>query len=47
MAERIIDGTLFNVNDIMYTTPKASPQGAKSVNILNKKTNRQALNLVK
>lgn len=38
MAERIIDGTLFNVNDIMYTAPKASPQGAKSVNILNKKT---------
>jgi len=38
MSERIIDGTLFNVNDIMYTTPKASPQGAKSVNILNKKT---------
>jgi hypothetical protein len=38
MAERIIDGTQFNVNDIMYTTPKASPQGAKSVNILNKKT---------
>jgi hypothetical protein len=38
MAERIIDGTLFNVNDIMYTTPKATPQGAKSVNILNKKT---------
>jgi hypothetical protein len=38
MAERIIDGTQFNVNDIMYTSPKASPQGAKSVNILNKKT---------
>jgi len=38
MAERIIDGTQFNVNDIMYTTPKATPQGAKSVNILNKKT---------
>jgi len=38
MSERIIDGTLFNANDIMYTTPKASPQGAKSVNILNKKT---------
>ena len=38
MAERIIDGTLFNVNDIMYTAPKATPQGAKSVNILNKKT---------
>ena len=39
MAERIIDGTLFNVTDIMYTTPKATPQGAKSVNILNKSTN--------
>ena len=38
MAERIIDGTLFNVTDIMYTTPKATPQGAKSINILNKKT---------
>jgi hypothetical protein len=38
MAERIIDGTQFNVNDIMYTTPKATPQGAKSVNILNKRT---------
>ena len=38
MAERIIDGTLFNVSEIMYTTPKATPQGAKSVNILNKKT---------
>ena len=38
MAERIIDGTQFNVNDIMYTTPKATAQGAKSVNILNKKT---------
>lgn len=38
MAERIIDGTQFNVNDIMYTAPKATPQGAKSVNILNKKT---------
>jgi hypothetical protein len=38
MAERIIDGTQFNVSSIMYTTPKASPQGAKSVNILNKAT---------
>ena len=39
MAERIIDGTALNVNtDIMYTAPKASPQGAKSVNMLNKKT---------
>lgn len=38
MAERIIDGTQFNVSSVMYTTPKASPQGAKSVNILNKAT---------
>lgn len=39
MTERIIDGTLLNVSsDIMYTAPKASPQGAKSVNMLNKKT---------
>ena len=38
MADRIIDGTLFNVNNIMYTSPKATPQGAKSVNILNKTT---------
>jgi hypothetical protein len=38
MAERITDGTKFDVNSIMYTTPKASPQGAKSVNILTKAT---------
>lgn len=38
MAERIIDGTQFNTNNIMYTAPKASAQGAKSVNILNKST---------
>jgi hypothetical protein len=38
MADRIIDGTQFNVNNIMYTAPKATPQGAKSVNILNKTT---------
>ena len=39
MAERIIDATQLNVHtDIMYTAPKATPQGAKSVNILNKKT---------
>jgi hypothetical protein len=38
MADRITDGTLLNVNDIMYTSPKATPQGAKSVNILNKRT---------
>jgi len=36
MADAIIDGTLFNTTNIMYTSPKATPQGAKSVNILNK-----------
>ena len=38
MAETIIDGTQFNVNNIMYTSPKANPQGGKSVNVLNKLT---------
>ena len=38
MAETIIDGTQFNVNNIMYTSPKANPIGGKSVNILNKQT---------
>jgi hypothetical protein len=38
MADRIIDGTQLNVNNIMYTAPKATPQGAKSVNILSKAT---------
>lgn len=38
MAERIVDGTNFNVENIMYTAPKASAQGGKSVNILNKLT---------
>jgi hypothetical protein len=38
MAERIIDGTQFNAENIMYTAPKASAQGGKSVNILNKTT---------
>jgi len=38
MAETIIDGTQFNSNNIMYTSPKANPQGGKSVNILNKLT---------
>lgn len=36
MADAIIDGTLFNTANIMYTSPKATAQGAKSVNILNK-----------
>jgi len=37
---RIIDGTQFTANDatIMYTAPKASPQGARSLSILNKAT---------
>jgi hypothetical protein len=38
MAERIVDGTQFNAQNIMYTAPKASAQGGKSVNILNKMT---------
>ena len=38
MAETIIDGTQFNVENIMYTSPKANPQGGKSVNVLNKIT---------
>jgi hypothetical protein len=38
MAERIVDGTQFNAENIMYTAPKASAQGGKSVNILNKMT---------
>ena len=36
MADRIIDGTQLNVNNLMYSAPKATPQGAKSVNILSK-----------
>ena len=36
MADRIIDGTQFNANNIMYCAPRATPQGAKSVNILSK-----------
>ena len=38
MTERIVDGTQFNAENIMYTAPKASTQGGKSVNILNKTT---------
>ena len=37
MADRIIDGTQFIAdNNIMYGAPKATAQGAKSVNILSK-----------
>ena len=38
MAERIVEGTQFNAENIIFSTPKATPQGAKSVNILNKAT---------
>lgn len=38
MAERIIDGTLFNTDDVMFCAPKATAQGSKSVNLLNKRT---------
>jgi len=38
MAERIVDGAQFNAENVMYTAPKASAQGGKSVNILNKTT---------
>lgn len=39
MAETIIDGTLFNANNIKYSAPKANASGGKSINILNKLTN--------
>ena len=39
MAETIIDGTQFNVENIRYSAPKANAQAGKSVNILNKNTN--------
>jgi len=39
MADTIIDGTLFNPENIRYTSPKAGGSGGKSVNILNKTTN--------
>ena len=38
MSDRIIDGTQFNAENIMYCAPKATAQGAKSVNILSKAT---------
>jgi hypothetical protein len=39
MAETIVDGTLFNCNNIKYTSIKANDKGGKSLNILNKNTN--------
>ena len=38
MADTIIDGTLFNSNNIAYTNIKANDKGGKSLNILNKNT---------
>jgi len=38
MAERIVDATKLNINDIIFCAPKASQQGSKSVNLLNKAT---------
>jgi len=39
MADTIIDGTQFNVQNIKYSSPKANSSGGKNVNILNKTTN--------
>jgi hypothetical protein len=39
MADTIIDGTQFDVQNIKYSNPKANAAGGKSVNILNKLTN--------
>ena len=38
MADSIINGTQFNVNQIKYSAPKANASGGKSVNILNTKS---------
>jgi hypothetical protein len=38
MADTIIDGTQFNVNNIMYSSLKANDKGGKSLNLLNKYT---------
>jgi len=38
MADTIIDGTLFNADNIKYSSPKANPAGGKSINIINKMT---------
>lgn len=39
MADTIIDGTLLNVNNIKYSSPKANTSGGKSITILNKLSN--------
>ena len=38
MADTIVDGTMFNAQNIRYSSPKANASGGKSVNILNKDT---------
>ena len=38
MSDTIIYGPEFDVNVVMYSSPKANPQGGKNVNILNKNT---------
>jgi hypothetical protein len=35
MADTIVDGTLFNVQNIRFSAPKANSSGGKSINILN------------
>jgi hypothetical protein len=35
MADTIVDGTLFNSQNIRYSAPKANAAGGKSINILN------------
>ena len=38
MADTIVDGTLFNSQNIRFTAPKANPSGGKSVNIISTTT---------
>lgn len=39
MAHTIIDGTLFNAENIKYGAPKANPSGGKSIAIINRMSN--------
>jgi hypothetical protein len=39
MAETIVDGTVFNAENIRYTTPKVNASGGKSIGILSTDTN--------
>lgn len=39
MADTIIDGTLFNSNNVKYSAPKANTSGGKSITVLNKLSN--------